>query len=317
MEITHRFESRCLGSENGRAKNLLWGVISIALSLQAGALAFSREAPGGPGGPLTAVQSNGDDSKLPAAARRTRNEELVGDSGSRNQQVESKVPTRLGEGAGASGRRVAGNRSYFALLVGCTDYQLSGIPELWGPTNDVAEWANLLVNRFGFPAANVTSLVGWPEDAAKRPTRANIGNAVDAIHARSKPGDQVVIVLNGHGSQVPSPKTRQVSDHVEADGFDEVFLPADVRSWTREGIENGILDDEIGRGSRDFSTREFMFGLCSTAAMRLAWPNLKPLAPRMRISAGWSLVSKSWEFHSMPSGTECGEPRRPPLTPGL
>lgn len=247
MEITYGSESRCLGSVNGRAKHLLWRVISIALSLQAGALAFSREAPGGPGGPLTAVQSNGDDSKLPAAARRTSNEELVGDSGSRNQQVETKVPTRLGGTAGASGTRVVRNRSCFALLVGCTDYQLSGIPELWGPTNDVAEWAKLLVNRFGFPAANVMSLVGWPEDAAKRPTCANIRNAVDAIHARSKPGDQVVIVLNGHGSQVPSPKTPKVSDNVEADGFDEVFLPADVRSWTREGIENGILDDEIGR----------------------------------------------------------------------
>ena len=143
--------SRSLGSENGRGKHLSWRVIGIALSLQAGALAFSREAPGGAGGPLTAVQSNGDDSKPPAAARRTRNEELAGESGSRNQLVQATVPTRLRDAAGASGTRAAGNRSYFALLVGCTDYQLSGIPELWGPNNDVPEWAKLLVSPIRVP----------------------------------------------------------------------------------------------------------------------------------------------------------------------
>ena len=216
------------------------------VTLEVGSLAFSREAPRGVGGPLTTVQSNGEDGNPPAATRSTRKEESVGISGLRNQQVESNALTRLRDDAGASGNQTTGSRSYFALLVGCTDYQLSGIPDLWGPANDIPVWAKILVNRFGFPAANVRSLVGWPEDAGKRPTYANITKAVDEIHARSKPGDQVVIVLCGHGSQVPCPKTPKISSPVEADGLDEVFLPADVRSWTPEGIENGILDDEIG-----------------------------------------------------------------------
>jgi len=271
MEIPQRSESRHLGTENGCGKLLLWRVIGIALTLELGSLAFSHDAPRAVGVPVTMVVSNGDDRHPRAATPTTRTGEFVAKSGSRNQPVESNALARWRDHGVASGNQPTGSLSYFALLVGCTDYQSSGLPDLWGPANDIPAWAKVLVNRFGFPAANVISLVGWPEDARKRPTYANITRAVDEIHARSKSGDQVVIVLSGHGTQVPSPKTPKISSPVEVDGFDEVFLPADVRSWTLEGIENGILDDEIGRWLERFQHKGVhvwvVFDCCHAAGL--------------------------------------------------
>jgi hypothetical protein len=132
-----------------------------------------------------------------------------------------------------------------ALLVGCTDYQLPSVGELWGPANDIPMWEATLVKWFGFPESDVCTLVGWPNEEAQRPTYANIKRAIEVIISRSQADDEVVIVLSGHGSQIPV--LRSTKDGlIEADGFDEVFLPADVQSWTSAGIKNGILDDEIG-----------------------------------------------------------------------
>ena len=271
MGIHKRTESRCLGTENGRGKRLLRRMIGLTLTVAVGSLALSREAPRGVGGPVSTVQSKGEGKNPPAASRSTRKREVVRESGLRNQPLESNALTRLGDHAVASGHQPEGSRSQFALLVGCTDYQLSGIPDLWGPANDIPAWDKVLVTRFGFLAANVRSLVGWPDDAGMRPTHANITKAVDEIHARSRPGDQVLIVLSGHGTQVPAPKTPKIPSPVEADGFDEVFLPADVRSWTLEGIENGILDDEIGRWLERFQHKGVhvwvVFDCCHAAGL--------------------------------------------------
>lgn len=133
-----------------------------------------------------------------------------------------------------------------ALLVGCTRYQLASIRELWGPANDAPMWSRLLVGGFGFREADITRLVGWPDDPAGRPTRDNIAAALDRLVAQSAEGDQVVIILSGHGAQVPVDPARQTPDNFEPDGLDEVFLPADVREWTPQGVKNAILDDEIG-----------------------------------------------------------------------
>jgi Caspase domain len=133
-----------------------------------------------------------------------------------------------------------------ALLVGCTDYQLARLPDLWGPSNDVHAWSKVLVKLFGLAERDVRVLLGWPEDPAARPTRKNIVNCINELLTISGAGDQLVILLAGHGAQVPAPTVSPASGHVEADGFDEVFLPADVQPWAAGRIENGILDDEIG-----------------------------------------------------------------------
>ena len=60
-----------------------------------------------------------------------------------------------------------------ALLVGCTDYELASLPDLWGPFNDVPAWSRLLINLFGFADSDVRTLVGGPKGPVNRPTRDN------------------------------------------------------------------------------------------------------------------------------------------------
>ena len=140
-----------------------------------------------------------------------------------------------------------------ALLVGCTKYpNHPSLRELNGPKNDVRMWGELLTDPkgFAFPDKNVTRLADWPADESKRPTHANIVKGFEALIARAEPDSRVVIVLCGHGIQVPIPES-QVDPldprNPEPDGLDEVFLPADVGDWTaKDGLKNALLDDHVG-----------------------------------------------------------------------
>jgi len=133
-----------------------------------------------------------------------------------------------------------------ALLVGCTHYELPKLPELWGPANDIPLWSKQLVDGFGFARADVQVLVGWPDDSRARPTYANIIRAFENLINAASEGNQIVVILSGHGSQVPVPEGNDFRLNPEPDGMDEVFLPADVRSWGPGGVVNAIKDDQIG-----------------------------------------------------------------------
>ena len=155
-----------------------------------------------------------------------------------------------------------------ALLVGVSDYP--SLPKrLWlkGPVNDVALMSQTL-QSLGFAPERMRSLVsrgGAQASAATRsgttanangaagssaePTRQNILQAMQQLLAAVQRGDHVVLYLAGHGSQQPQP-TDHGSRPTEADGLDEVFLPADVQRWqggsSEQAIPNALLDDEIG-----------------------------------------------------------------------
>jgi hypothetical protein len=136
-----------------------------------------------------------------------------------------------------------------ALLVGCTKYQHPDITELYGPANDVALFADLLRSQFSFVDAEITQLAGWPDDGRKRPTYANIVRGFESLIERAGDETQVVVLMAGHGVQVPIPETQLDPldpKNPEPDGMDEVFLPADVRSFGRDGLENAIRDDQFG-----------------------------------------------------------------------
>jgi hypothetical protein len=139
----------------------------------------------------------------------------------------------------------------YALLVGCTKYpECSTIPELWGPANDIPVIAQLLSEKFAIPRPHIQCLVGWPDDPRARPTCGNITRAFEDLIRKSGPGVQSVIVMNGHGVQMPIP-AEQVdaldAANPEHDGFDEVFLPADVEPWSGDALKNAIRDDQIAR----------------------------------------------------------------------
>ena len=132
------------------------------------------------------------------------------------------------------------------MLVGCTKYEKPGIPELWGPANDVPLWRKTLEQQFGFPASNIEVLLGWPDEPDRRPTRANIARGFEGLIDKAGPRDQIVIVLSAHGCSAPVPEGNDFRTNPEPDGLDELFLPADVKSWTPDGVENAVKDDDIG-----------------------------------------------------------------------
>lgn len=146
------------------------------------------------------------------------------------------------------------DRKKYALLVGCTEYQNESVWDLRGSANDVALWHRLLTNQagFAFPKENVTRLSGWSDDVGTRPTYSNIVAAFEDLVAKAGPDVQFFIQLSGHGISIPIPDSQEDPldpKNPEPDGMDEVFLPADVKNWSRAGgkqLENAILDDQIG-----------------------------------------------------------------------
>lgn len=130
-----------------------------------------------------------------------------------------------------------------ALLIGVTQYRSLPLQQwLMGPAHDVVLLQELLTRRFRVDPAQIVTLAGWPELEHLRPTRANIVRAFTRMADLAEPGDQIVIFLAGHGSQQPA-----TQDANEADGLDEIFLPADAAGWHGAvgHVENAIVDNEI------------------------------------------------------------------------
>ncbi len=127
-----------------------------------------------------------------------------------------------------------------ALLIGCSKYS-TGIADLPGAANDVQRFEALLTKEFHF--TDVRSLAGVRDE--NRPTASAIAAEFQELISRTKPGDQVFILLSGHGTQfaVPDRQTDLLDPaNPEPDGFDEVFLAADFANGA-----NFIRDDQFGQ----------------------------------------------------------------------
>lgn len=137
-----------------------------------------------------------------------------------------------------------GNRH--ALLIGCTAYpELGRRYQLRGPSNDVALTRQLLHDRFGFADDRIVALV-HENELSLRPTYDNIVREFEALISRVASGDDVFVMLGGHGSQLKDDNPHDASDD-EPDGLDEVFLPEDVTRWTVNNPDvKAIRDDQIG-----------------------------------------------------------------------
>jgi hypothetical protein len=132
-----------------------------------------------------------------------------------------------------------------ALLVGCTRYDHYPDQSLEGPVNDVSLMRKTLIERCSFQPDDIRTL-SEAADAGGRPTRANIAAGFEQLAKAVRRGDQVVILLAGHGSQQPDDHHDPLHDP-EADGLDETFLPCDVEHWDGDRVTNAIIDDELGR----------------------------------------------------------------------
>lgn len=153
---------------------------------------------------------------------------------------------------------VAAANDVFALLVGCSEYpvlrelQAAFSPtyyeehtRLLGPVHDVDLMHDVLRRYLGVPESNITVLAGWaadPKDEASRPTRAHVLAELDRLGREMKQGAHVFLLYSGHGAQQPDEPGGD-----EADGLDEILLPADAGGWdaAAKRVRNVITDDEI------------------------------------------------------------------------
>ncbi|MBO6717991.1 MAG: caspase family protein [Rhizobiaceae bacterium] len=141
---------------------------------------------------------------------------------------------------------VADARTNRAVLVAVTKYPNVPGADLVGPNNDarlVHEY--LTTNELArFAPENVTVLADGVEGAAASPTYQAITDALAEVAAKSESGDFVYLHMSGHGFQQPAADLA-----AEPDGKDEIFLPADIRSWENieDGVPSALPDDEIGK----------------------------------------------------------------------
>jgi hypothetical protein len=178
-----------------------------------------------------------------------------------------------------------------ALLVGVTRYDhLPAERHLAGPGNDVRAMRQLLRDRYHFPAGNILTLAEG-EGAGNRPTRANIERAFRRLAEAARPGDQVVVLLAGHGDRQPESDPPHPL-YPEPDGLDEVFLPADVRGWKGqpERVPNAIVDDEIGAWlgaiTRKGAYVWAVFDCCHSGHMTRGTEVVRQLPPGTLVPAG-------------------------------
>jgi hypothetical protein len=152
----------------------------------------------------------------------------------------------------------APKRAGYALLVGCTKYDhRPRIAPLIGPANDVELLRHVLQDSYGFDGKNIVTLseaAALEKGKDYRPVRKNIVRAMRELGEKAKVGDEVVILLSGHGSQQPDDEDPQKAD--ELDGLDEIFLPADIGKADDAGrIPNAIIDDELGTWTSDIAAK--------------------------------------------------------------
>ncbi len=144
-----------------------------------------------------------------------------------------------------------------ALLIGASGYDEERIGpgvELFGPRNDVALMIRAL-RAYDVADADIHVLADGLEQTGidfashGEPTRAEILSAFALMLERASPGDEVLIYFSGHGSRQPQPEGAPL---LEANGFDEIFLPLDIGAWEgaqgdrQAGVRNALIDDEIG-----------------------------------------------------------------------
>ncbi|MEM8813727.1 MAG: caspase family protein [Pseudomonadota bacterium] len=126
-----------------------------------------------------------------------------------------------------------------ALLIGVSDYDDTfNLADLKGPANDVRLLREVLTDR---GVTDIQVLADGVEES-ERPTRAAILSAFETLANDAESGDLVIIHMSGHGTR------QRDRNGDEADGYDEVFLPADTaRAEPGTGVIPGaIVDEEIG-----------------------------------------------------------------------
>lgn len=128
---------------------------------------------------------------------------------------------------------------------------MTELTELRGVHNDV-QMARQLAIDWGVAPTRITQL----ESGSRfEPTYAAVRRAMQALLARLRAGDEVMLYLTGHGAQQPVLTSERA--RFEEDGLDEVLLLADTSPelGPLSVYRNALLDDEVGDWIQQASAR--------------------------------------------------------------
>jgi Caspase domain len=204
------------------------------------------------------------------------------------------VSSRIASAADQASAMDAGR--FHALLVGCTRYDnLKPERSLHGPANDVELVRRFFTGPLKLPAEGITVLSEL-EAAMKgpsfRPARDNIEREIQKLIGEAQAGDQVVLLLAGHGGQQPEQKNPDPM-YLKPDGLDQMFLPCDCGQWNGKKwcVDKAIADYELRNWCKQI-----------TAKKARLWVVLDCCC------SGWTLRGNSTEVARSVSTDELGVP---------
>ena len=116
----------------------------------------------------------------------------------------------------------------------------------------------LLVGKFAFSPADIVVLAEQ-RGGQLRPTHASIAREFADLASKVRDGDQVVILLGGHGSQQPEQNPPD-PNYPKPDGRDQIFLPADVGVW------RGGKEHQVANAIPDYELRKWTKAITATGA---------------------------------------------------
>ena len=176
-----------------------------------------------------------------------------------------------------------------------------------GPAHDARLMRRLLQRTLPVPGRRDRDTDRGRGPPDRRPTRANIEREFHRLADQAREGDQVVILLAGHGARQPESNPR-IRIYPEPDGIDEIFLPADVSAWKGfpERVPNAIVDNEIGAWLRAITAKRAyvwaIFDCCHSGTMTRGVEVVRELPPDV-------LVPRE-ELDKPASGRRSGRRRR-------
>ena len=197
----------------------------------------------------------------------------------------------LGLVSTGTGQPTGGSQSRrLALLIGVDKYRDPNIRPLSGCGNDIANWEDVLMKRYGFAATDIVKLVD------EKATKAAVKDAfAKHLVARATADTVVFIALSSHGTQVLDRNGDEA-----ADGLDETFVLHDTKINESESASH-LVDDEVNQLIADLNKKTqhvvLIADSCHSGTVtRAAGPARSiPVSERVRQQAA-ELVAKSRSF---------------------
>jgi hypothetical protein len=135
-------------------------------------------------------------------------------------------------------------QSKLALLIGVDRYRDPGIRPLSGCANDVANWEDVLLKKYGFAAGDILKLTD------EKATKAAVKDAFAKHLGRATSDTVVFIAISSHGTQILDRNGDETTD-----ALDETFVLHDSKISEQEAAATQLVDDEVNQLIADLNKK--------------------------------------------------------------